>query len=133
MRKTTAGFGLLCLLSCVLGGLGLAQDRPAAPSTPAPETPAVAPARPASGVQSPNAPAAPPEPASVASPASPAPPGANEAAPVALTVPQGVPLHLSLTRKVPIKQAGVAVEGQVVEPVYVFDHLVIPAGSRVTG
>jgi hypothetical protein len=38
-----------------------------------------------------------------------------------------------LTRKVPVKHTGVPVEGKVAENIYVFDHLVIPAGSRVTG
>jgi hypothetical protein len=38
-----------------------------------------------------------------------------------------------LTTKVPVKHAGVPVEGKVVDNVYVFDHLVIPAGSRVMG
>jgi hypothetical protein len=38
-----------------------------------------------------------------------------------------------LTKKVPVKHAGVPVEGKVVDNVYVFDHLVIPAGSRVMG
>src|SRR5208282_661269 len=50
-----------------------------------------------------------------------------------LTVQAGTPLHIALTKKVPVKNAGVPVEGKVVENVYVFDHLVIPAGSRVTG
>ena len=50
-----------------------------------------------------------------------------------LTVPAGAPLHIVLTKKVPVKRAGVPVEGKVAENVYVFDHLVIPAGSRVTG
>src|ERR1700722_9453511 len=50
-----------------------------------------------------------------------------------LTVPVGAPLHIVLTKKVPVKHAGVPVEGKVVESVYVFDHLVIPAGSHVTG
>jgi hypothetical protein len=50
-----------------------------------------------------------------------------------LTVPVGAPLHIVLTKKVPVKHAGVLVEGKVVENVYVFDHLVIPAGSRVMG
>jgi hypothetical protein len=50
-----------------------------------------------------------------------------------LTVPVGTPLHISLTQKVPVKHAGIPVEGKVVENVYVFDHLVIPAGSRVLG
>jgi len=50
-----------------------------------------------------------------------------------LTVPVGAPLHIALTKKVPVKHAGVPVEGKVVHNVYVFDHLVIPAGSRVMG
>ena len=50
-----------------------------------------------------------------------------------LTVQVGTPLHIALTKKVPVKHAGVPVEGKVVENVYVFDHLVIPAGSRVMG
>ena len=50
-----------------------------------------------------------------------------------LTVPVGAPLHIVLTKKVPVKHAGVPVEGKVAENVYVFDQLVIPAGSRVMG
>ena len=50
-----------------------------------------------------------------------------------LTVAVGAPLHIALTKRVPVKHAGVPVEGKVVENVYVFDHLVIPAGSRVMG
>jgi hypothetical protein len=50
-----------------------------------------------------------------------------------LTVQVGAPLHIVLTKKVPVKHAGVPVEGKVIENVYVFDHLVIPAGSRVMG
>jgi hypothetical protein len=38
-----------------------------------------------------------------------------------------------LTKKVPVKHTGVPVEGKVAENIYVFDYLVIPAGSRVTG
>ena len=52
---------------------------------------------------------------------------------IALTVQPGVPIHVALEKSLPIKQAGVPVEGHVVEPVYVFDHLVIPAGSKVLG
>ena len=50
-----------------------------------------------------------------------------------LTAPVGTPLHIVLTKKVPVKRAGVSVEGKVGENIYVFDHLVIPAGSRVLG
>jgi len=52
---------------------------------------------------------------------------------VPLTVPAGTPLHIVLTKRVPVKHAGVPVEGKVAEKVYVFDHLVIPAGSQVVG
>ena len=52
---------------------------------------------------------------------------------IALTVKPGVPIHVALEKSLPIKQAGVPVEGHVVEPVYVFDHLVIPAGTKVLG
>ena len=58
------------------------------------------------------------------------PPTSNK---IALTVQPGVPIHVALEKSLPIKQAGVPVEGHVVEPVYVFDHLVIPAGSKVLG
>ncbi|MFZ0960900.1 MAG: hypothetical protein WAO35_08340 [Terriglobia bacterium] len=50
-----------------------------------------------------------------------------------MTVQVETPLQIALTKKVPVKHAGVPVEGKVVENVYVFDHLVIPAGSRVMG
>jgi hypothetical protein len=46
-------------------------------------------------------------------------------APIPLTVEAGVPLHIALDQKVAIKQAGVAIVGHVIEPVYVFDHLMI--------
>ena len=51
---------------------------------------------------------------------------------VPLTVPVGAPLRLYLTHKIP-KQAGAPVEAKVLEPVYAFDHEVIPAGSVVVG
>jgi type IV secretory pathway VirB10-like protein len=50
-----------------------------------------------------------------------------------LTVPVGAPLHIVLTKRVPVKHAGIPVEGKVADNVYVFDHLVVPAGSRVMG
>ena len=142
MRKTAAAcFSPLSVLFCVLtelaglagvAGLALAQDQPAA------SAPVTSPSNADPNKTSPGDPAQQnPSPAKSA-PAAPAPTAASAAAadaaqPVALTVPKGVPLHLALTQKVAIKNAGVPVEGQVVEPVYVFDHLVIPAGSRVTG
>jgi hypothetical protein len=52
---------------------------------------------------------------------------------IPLTVQTGVPLHVALDKPVPIKHAGIPVEGHILEPIYVFDHLVIPTGSKVQG
>jgi hypothetical protein len=51
---------------------------------------------------------------------------------VPLTVPAGAPLRLYLTHKIP-KKAGAPVQAKLLEPVYSFDHQVIPAGSAVVG
>ncbi len=58
-------------------------------------------------------------------------PAASDAIP--LTVAAGVPLHVVLEKPVPIKHAGVPVEAHVVDPIFVFDHMVIPTGSQVLG
>lgn len=52
---------------------------------------------------------------------------------VSLTVPVGVPLHVVVKENVRIKRAGTPVEAHTVDPVFVFDHLVIPAGTQVLG
>ncbi len=52
---------------------------------------------------------------------------------IALTIQPGVALHVALEKPVRVKNAGVAVEGRVVEPIYVFDRMVIPAGSQILG
>src|SRR5579872_3540406 len=52
---------------------------------------------------------------------------------IPLTVPAGVPLQVALEKSVTIKKSGVPVAGHLVEPVYVFDRVVIPAGSRILG
>ena len=51
---------------------------------------------------------------------------------IPLVVPAGVPLRLYLTKRVP-KRAGAPVEAKVLDPVYAFDHQVIPAGTVVLG
>jgi hypothetical protein len=52
---------------------------------------------------------------------------------VALTLQAGVPLNVELVKPLPIKHAGVPVVGRVVEPVFVFDQMVIPPGTQVLG
>jgi len=48
-------------------------------------------------------------------------------------IPSGVPLRVALEKRVLIKQVGEPVQGRLVEPIYVFDRLVLPAGSVVEG
>jgi hypothetical protein len=52
---------------------------------------------------------------------------------VELTVPKGEPISIALEHEVRIRQVGQPVSGRVTRPVYVFDHLVIPAGTEVGG
>jgi len=52
---------------------------------------------------------------------------------VALTVPKGTPIQVALDKEVRIEKTGQAISGHVVEPVYAFDKMVIPAGAEVTG
>ena len=52
---------------------------------------------------------------------------------VPLTVPKGMSLQVALEKEVRIKRVGQGVHAQVVEPVYAFDHLVVPAGSEIRG
>jgi len=52
---------------------------------------------------------------------------------VPLTVPKGTSLQVALEKEVRIKRAGQCVHAQVVEPVYAFDHLVVPVGAKIRG
>jgi hypothetical protein len=56
----------------------------------------------------------------------------SKAPEVPLIIPAGVPLRLYLTKRFS-KRTGAAVEAKVLDPVYVFDHQVIPAGAVVLG
>jgi len=49
------------------------------------------------------------------------------------TVQSGVPLRVALERRVAIKRLGEPIQGRLVEPIYVYDRLVLPAGSVVEG
>lgn len=48
------------------------------------------------------------------------------------TLPSGTPLKVELTKRVRIRR-GVAVFGHLVQPVYLLDHRLLPAGAAVTG
>jgi hypothetical protein len=66
------------------------------------------------------------------------PPAAVNVAPaqpqsVGLTVPKGTPLQVALDQEIRVKAVGQTIHGRVVEPVYAFDHVVIPVGSEVNG
>jgi hypothetical protein len=52
---------------------------------------------------------------------------------IALTVPKGTPLEIALDREVRVRKAGQPIHGRVMQPVYAFDRLVIPAGSEAVG
>src|ERR1700694_1081101 len=53
--------------------------------------------------------------------------------PVALIVKAGTPLNVALDARVTIKQVGQRVSGTIVNPVYVYDRIVVPTGTRVLG
>jgi hypothetical protein len=70
----------------------------------------------------------PPSPVLLAAPALP-----ELSSSIPLTVPAGTPLKVVLDHEIRIQEVGQAVHGKVVEPVYSFDKIVVPAGSEVTG
>jgi hypothetical protein len=52
---------------------------------------------------------------------------------IPLTVPTGTPLKVALDQEVRVQKVGQPVHGKIVEPVYAFDKLVVPAGTDVVG
>lgn len=56
-----------------------------------------------------------------------------DTATVDLTVPKGTPVQVALDREVRVKTVGQTIHGRVMQPVYAFDKLVIPAGTEATG
>ncbi len=52
---------------------------------------------------------------------------------VALTVAKGSPLQVALDQEVRVKKVGQLVHARIVEPVYAFDHIVVPVGSEIIG
>jgi hypothetical protein len=58
--------------------------------------------------------------------------GGTQKTPVHLQVDSGIPLRLYVTERVPYR-VGVVVHARLIEPVWSFDRIVIPAGSTLTG
>jgi hypothetical protein len=52
---------------------------------------------------------------------------------VTLSVPRGTPLQVGLDHEVRVKHIGQPLQGHLMQPVYAFDHLVLPLGTRVEG
>jgi hypothetical protein len=52
---------------------------------------------------------------------------------IALSVPTGTPLQIALDREVRVKKVGQTVQARLMQPVYAFDQLVLPAGAQVNG
>jgi len=52
---------------------------------------------------------------------------------IELVVPVGRPLRVVLDRTVTVKSIGQPITGTLVEPVYAYDRIVLPAGAHVTG
>ncbi len=52
---------------------------------------------------------------------------------VPLTVPKRTSLQVALEREVRIKKVGQTVSARLVDPIYAFDQLVVPAGSEIRG
>ncbi len=66
-------------------------------------------------------------------------PGASKALPIAapqfipLTVPKQTSLQVALEKEVRVRKVGQTVTARLVDPIYAFDRLVVPAGSEIRG
>jgi hypothetical protein len=61
------------------------------------------------------------------------PPSSSDSRRIAMTVPDGTPLQIALDKEVRVRKVGEPITGRVMQPVYAFDHLVIPVGTVATG
>lgn len=52
---------------------------------------------------------------------------------IRLSVPRGMALKVALDQTVRIRRVGQPIHGTIVEPVYVFDQVVVPAGAAIAG
>jgi hypothetical protein len=50
-----------------------------------------------------------------------------------LVVEKGAPMWLALAKPLPAKHAGESVDARLMEPIYAFDRIVVPAGTEVLG
>jgi hypothetical protein len=57
----------------------------------------------------------------------------QESAPIVLTVDAGRPLEVVLDQRVTVKRVGQPITGTVVDPLYAYDRIVVPAGTQVLG
>jgi hypothetical protein len=57
----------------------------------------------------------------------------SESHTVAMTVLNGTPLQIALDKEVRVRKVDEPITGRVMQPVYVFDRLVIPVGTVATG
>ena len=57
----------------------------------------------------------------------------SESPSVALTIATGRQLDIVVDQRVVIKRVGQPINGMIVQPVYAYDRVVVPAGTRVTG
>ncbi|MGI8958864.1 MAG: hypothetical protein ACR2IV_03685 [Bryobacteraceae bacterium] len=58
--------------------------------------------------------------------------GATQQIPVHLQVEAGTPLRIYITRRVPYR-FGEVVQAKLIEPIWAFDRVVIPAGTTLQG
>jgi hypothetical protein len=52
---------------------------------------------------------------------------------IELHLPKGTPIQVMLPEEVRVQKVGQPIRGRIVEPVYAFDQIVVPAGAVVTG
>jgi hypothetical protein len=52
---------------------------------------------------------------------------------ITLSVPTGTPLQIALDREVRVQKAGQTIHARLMQPVYAFDQLVLPAGAEISG
>ncbi len=61
------------------------------------------------------------------------PPDSTPPQTIALTVSRNTPLQVALDKEVRVRKVGQPVHGRLVQPVYAFNRMVVPAGAEVNG